>query len=202
MNEVVSREVWLEARRALLAREKEATHLRDKVNAERLALPWVKVEKNYVFDTPDGKKTLARSLRWSQPADDLSLHARPRLGGRLPGLLVPRRPFRRRAAASQPSRRHAGRGLARAARRRSTPTSGAWAGISPGSPSFGSDFNFDYHVSFTEEELPRDKVFYNFTAIDAGMRPTTNCRASAPSTRTRRATSSTPIRATPAGRKR
>ena len=56
---VVSREEWLVARKALLAKEKEATHLRDKVNAERLALPWVKVEKNYVFDTPEGKKSLA-----------------------------------------------------------------------------------------------------------------------------------------------
>src|SRR4029077_19857852 len=47
---VVSREEWLVARKALLAKEKEATHLRDKVNAERLALPWVKVQKNYAFD--------------------------------------------------------------------------------------------------------------------------------------------------------
>src|SRR3954451_19585534 len=56
---VVSREEWLAARRALLAREKEATRLRDEVNGERLALPWVRVEKNYVFDTPAGKKPLA-----------------------------------------------------------------------------------------------------------------------------------------------
>ena len=58
-NQVVSREEWLEARRALLQKEKEATHLRDKVNAERLALPWVKVEKDYVFDTPEGRKSLS-----------------------------------------------------------------------------------------------------------------------------------------------
>jgi predicted dithiol-disulfide oxidoreductase (DUF899 family) len=47
------------ARKALLLREKEFTHLRDKINAERLALPWVRVEKNYVFDTSKGKKTLS-----------------------------------------------------------------------------------------------------------------------------------------------
>jgi predicted dithiol-disulfide oxidoreductase (DUF899 family) len=58
-NQVVSREEWLTARRALLAQEKEATHLRDKINAARLALPWVKVDKGYVFDTPSGKRTLA-----------------------------------------------------------------------------------------------------------------------------------------------
>jgi len=41
---------------ALLLKEKEFTHLRDKINTERLALPWVKVEKNYVFDTPEAKR--------------------------------------------------------------------------------------------------------------------------------------------------
>jgi predicted dithiol-disulfide oxidoreductase (DUF899 family) len=55
---VVSPADWLEARKALLAREKELTHLRDEVNRQRLALPWVKVEKNYVFDGPSGKQSL------------------------------------------------------------------------------------------------------------------------------------------------
>ncbi len=49
----------LTARKALLSAEKEATRLRDKINAQRSALPWVKVEKTYLFDTPNGKKTLA-----------------------------------------------------------------------------------------------------------------------------------------------
>lgn len=56
---IVSREQWLEARKALLAHEREVTHLRDKVNAERRALPWVKVETPYVFDGPSGETTLA-----------------------------------------------------------------------------------------------------------------------------------------------
>lgn len=56
---VVSREEWTKARKELLAREKEYTRARDALNAKRLALPWVKVEKDYVFDTPQGKKTLA-----------------------------------------------------------------------------------------------------------------------------------------------
>lgn len=58
-NPVVSREEWLAARKALLVREKEATRLRDQINAERLALPWTRVEKTYAFDTPTGTKTLA-----------------------------------------------------------------------------------------------------------------------------------------------
>src|SRR5258705_2587953 len=58
-HKIVSQKEWLAARRALLAHEKEATRLRDKLNAERLALPWVKVDKSYVFDTPKGQKSLA-----------------------------------------------------------------------------------------------------------------------------------------------
>jgi len=56
---VVSRDVWLQERKALLAQEKEMTRLRDRISAKRRELPWVKVEKNYVFDTPAGKRTLA-----------------------------------------------------------------------------------------------------------------------------------------------
>jgi hypothetical protein len=56
---VVSQEEWFAARKALLLKEKEATHQRDKLNAERLALQWVQIEREYIFDTPKGKKTLA-----------------------------------------------------------------------------------------------------------------------------------------------
>src|SRR5580704_3873444 len=56
---VVSREEWLVGRKKLLAREKQLTRERDAVAAERRQLPWVKVEKNYVFDGPNGKVTLA-----------------------------------------------------------------------------------------------------------------------------------------------
>jgi predicted dithiol-disulfide oxidoreductase (DUF899 family) len=55
----VSRDEWLTARRDLLKAEKEVTHLRDEVAKKRLALPWVRMEKEYVFDTPDGPRTLA-----------------------------------------------------------------------------------------------------------------------------------------------
>ncbi|WP_419696507.1 DUF899 domain-containing protein [Mesorhizobium muleiense] len=56
---VVSRDNWLTARRDLLRAEKELTQLRDKVARERLALPWVRIDKEYVFDTPDGPRALA-----------------------------------------------------------------------------------------------------------------------------------------------
>lgn len=53
---IVSRDEWLVARKAHLAKEKELTQARDKLSAERRALPWVKVDKDYVFDAPKGKK--------------------------------------------------------------------------------------------------------------------------------------------------
>jgi predicted dithiol-disulfide oxidoreductase (DUF899 family) len=58
-HEVVSREEWLIARKDLLKREKELTQLRDQVSAERRDLPRVKIDKEYVFDAPQGKVTLA-----------------------------------------------------------------------------------------------------------------------------------------------
>jgi predicted dithiol-disulfide oxidoreductase (DUF899 family) len=56
---IVSRDEWLSARKKLLAREKSLTRERDALAAERRRLPWVQVEKNYVFDSAVGKKTLA-----------------------------------------------------------------------------------------------------------------------------------------------
>src|ERR1700746_1903141 len=58
-HQIVSGDEWRSARNELLVREKEFTRLRDRLAAERRALPWVKVEKAYVFDGPDGKETLA-----------------------------------------------------------------------------------------------------------------------------------------------
>src|ERR1700738_3573873 len=56
---VVSREEWIAARKELLAKEKNLTRQRDALSAERRQLPWVKVDKEYVFNAPGGKKTLA-----------------------------------------------------------------------------------------------------------------------------------------------
>ena len=55
---VATRQEWLAARKKLLAREREVTHLRDAVNAERRRLPMVKVDKDYVFEGPDGERKL------------------------------------------------------------------------------------------------------------------------------------------------
>jgi predicted dithiol-disulfide oxidoreductase (DUF899 family) len=56
-HKIASHDEWFAARKATLPKEKELTRLRDRLNAERRELPWVRVEKTYVFDTRDGKKT-------------------------------------------------------------------------------------------------------------------------------------------------
>src|SRR3974390_1300540 len=58
-HQIVSRDQWLAARKQLLIKEKELTRLRDQLATERRALPWVKIEKPYVFEGPDGRETLA-----------------------------------------------------------------------------------------------------------------------------------------------
>src|SRR5262249_17840117 len=58
-HKIVARDEWLAARKQLLSKEKELTGLRDRLSAERRGLPWVKVDKPYRFDGPDGQKTLA-----------------------------------------------------------------------------------------------------------------------------------------------
>src|SRR5215469_8319060 len=56
--QIVSREQWLVARQALLLKEKEATHARDRLNAERRHLPMVRIDKEYVFEGPADKLSL------------------------------------------------------------------------------------------------------------------------------------------------
>ena len=164
-NPVVSRDTWLAARKALLLREKEATRLRDEVNAERLALPWVEVEKDYVFDTPAGPKHLADLFDgrgqlivyhfmlgpgWEAGCSACSFLA-DHLDGALPHLdnhdvtlmVVSRAP----QAQIDTYKRRMG-----------------WR--FPWVSSHRNSFNFDFHVSFTKEDMAGDRVFYNFTDID------------------------------------
>ncbi len=159
---VVSREEWLEARRALLLKEKEATRLRDRLNAERLALPWVEVDKDYVFGTPSGPKTLAglfdgRSQLivyhfmlgpdWEAGCPGCSFLA-DHLDGALPHLnhhdvtlvCVSRAPLDKIEAYKRRMGWHF-----------------------PWVSAFNNDFNRDFHVSFTREELASGHVLYNFT---------------------------------------
>jgi len=165
---VVSREQWLAARQALLAKEKEFTRLRDRLAAERRALPWVKVEKAYMFDTTDGRRSLAdlfdgRSQLvvdhfmlgpgWKEGCVGCSFGADHIEGGLVhlshhdvSFVAVSRAPL----AEIETYRRRMGWRF-------------KWVS------SQGSDFNYDYNVSFTPESLAKGKVWYNYAAIDAGI---------------------------------
>lgn len=61
-HKVVSRKEWLVARKEHLAREKEFTRLRDQLSRQRRELPWVKVDKEYIFNGPNGKESLGDLL--------------------------------------------------------------------------------------------------------------------------------------------
>jgi predicted dithiol-disulfide oxidoreductase (DUF899 family) len=158
---VVSREAWLEARKAHLAREKEFTRLRDRLSAERRALPWVKVGTPYVFDAPDGRATLAdlfdgrRQLivyhfmfgpGWEQGCPSCAF-----LADHIDGALVhlAQRDVALLAVSRAPLSRIE-------AFKRRMGWRFRWVS------SQGSAFNFDYHVSFTRDEMTRGAVEYNF----------------------------------------
>ena len=164
-HKVVSQKEWLAARQRLLVKEKKFSKLRDQMNQQRRDLPWVKVEKEYVFDTTQGKQTLADLFGgksqlivyhfmfgpgwkegcshcsfWADHYDSVNLH----LGQRDTTLAVVSRaplkeiaPFKKRMG----WRFH-------------------WVS------SNGSDFNYDFNVSFTPEELKNGTAIYNYAPLD------------------------------------
>src|SRR5712672_3767671 len=148
-HKIVSREEWLAARRALLAHEKEATRLRDKLNAERLALPWVKVDKSYVFDTPKGKKSLADLFAGRSQLIVYHFMLGPGCAAGCPGCSFLADHF----DGALPHLEHNDVTLAPvspAPLAKIAPYKTPMASPFPWVSAFGSDFNVDYHVSFTK----------------------------------------------------
>jgi len=167
-HKIVSREEWLAARRALLAHEKEATRLRDKLNAERLALPWVKVDKSYVFDTPTGKKSLTDLFAGRSQLIVYHFMLGPGWEAGCPGCSF----LADHLDGALPHLEHHDVTLIAASRAPLAEITAYQARMGwrfPWVSSHGSDFNFDYHVSFTPEDIADGKVFYNFAEIDAAQ---------------------------------
>ena len=160
-NEIVTQDQWLEARKALLAKEKAFTKARDDLTRERQSMPWVKVEKDYVFDRPHGKVSLAdlfgpaRQLIiahfmfgpdwdegcpscsfWADGYDPMVVHLAAR---DVAFAAVSRAPLEKLEAYKQRM---------------------GWSfnGVS----SLGYDFNQDFGVSFSEDELASGSVAYNY----------------------------------------
>jgi predicted dithiol-disulfide oxidoreductase (DUF899 family) len=160
-NRTVSRDEWLAARKQHLIREKEFTRLRDQLSAERRNLPWVKIEKNYVFDGPDGKETLAdlfagRSQlivyhfmlgpEWEEGCKSCSFLA-DHIDGSIIHLAHRDVTFVVVSRASLPKIE---------AFKKRMGWRFKWVS------SYGSDFNSDYHVSFTKDDLAKGKTYYNY----------------------------------------
>ena len=159
--EVVSEAEWLVARKDLLAREKEFTRQRDALSAARRQLPMVKVEKNYVFDGPKGKETLADLFEdrnqlivyhfmlgpgWGEGCKSCSFLADHFDGA---NFHLPQRDVTfvviSRAPLSEINVYKERMGW-------------RFKWVS----SRANDFNFDYHVSATDEEQKKGKVYYNY----------------------------------------
>jgi len=159
---IVSRDEWLEARRELLEEEKQFTRLRDQLSLKRRKLPWVKVDAEYLFDGPNGKQNLSDLFEdkgqliiyhfmygpdwqegcpscsfWADNFNGIDIHLRHRDAN----LVVISRAsldtlevYKKRMGWSF-----------------------KWLS------SLGSDFNYDYQVSFTADELEKGEMLYNFS---------------------------------------
>ena len=167
---VVSRNQWIEERKALLAREKEFTQLRDQLSHARRDLPWVRVDKDkdYVFDGAGGKQNLAelfagrqqlivyhlmfdpsweeacsRCSFWADNFNGVLVHLNQR---DVSLVAISRAPFAKLAAFQK-----------------RMGWSFNWVS------SFANDFNHDYHVSFAPEQLAQGEVIYNYRLVKNSM---------------------------------
>lgn len=166
---IVSRAEWLEARKAHLRNEKALMRLTDMVSAERRRLPWVRIEKTYRFDTVDGPKTLAELFRdcsqlivhhlmfhpdWDAACPGCSFQA-DHIDGPRPHL--ERHDVRVVAVSRAPLEKLE-------AYRRRMGWQFEWVS------SDETDFNFDFEISFTAEQIATGKVDYNFGTITVDQR--------------------------------
>lgn len=158
---VVSRTEWLESRKALLTKEKELTRRTDELARERREMPWVIIDKPYVFEGPNGKETLADLFGgksqlavyhfmmgpdWEEGCASCSFLA-DHFDGMVVHLahrdvslvVISRAPYEQIAA----FQKRMGWKF-------------KWVS------SFGNDFNFDFHVSFTKDDIAKGNGFYNF----------------------------------------
>lgn len=158
---VVPREKWIAARKELLKREKELGRLRDGLNEQRRALPWVKVDKNYVFEGPEGPLTLADLFDGRSQLIVYHFMFGPGAEEGCPGCSF----LCDHVDSARQHFEHRDVSFAAISRAPLAEFSGfkkrmgwrfKWVS------SAGSDFNYDYHVSFTEEQVAKGEAFYNY----------------------------------------
>jgi len=164
-HQIVSKNEWIEARKVLLKKEKQFTALRDQLSQQRRDLPWVAVDKEYVFDGPNGKQTLSELFDgrsqlivyhfmydpnwdagcpscsfWADNFNNIIVHLNQR---DVTMIAISKAPYNKISA----YKKRLGWEF-------------KWVS------SFDTDFNFDYFVSFTPEELAKKEASYNFISQD------------------------------------
>ena len=160
-HDVVSKSEWIQARKQLLAKEKELTHLRDRLSEKRRELPWVRVDEAYTFDGPNGQETLAQLFEgrsqlvvyhfmfapeWEEGCKSCSFWA-----DNFNGIVehLKHRDVTMIAVSRAPLAK-----LSAYAKR----LGWSFKWVSSGA----NTFNYDYHVSFTPEEIATGEVEYNY----------------------------------------
>jgi len=167
-HKIVSRQQWIEARRVHLAQEKELTQARERLSEERRALPWVKVDKAYLFDGAEGKKTLADLFNsksqlvvqhfmfapeWNEGCKSCSFWA--------DGFerMIPHLAARDTTLAA----------VSRAPLSKLLPFKTRMGWTFDWVSSADSDFNYDYAVSFTSDDVKSGAKVYNFGTSGFGI---------------------------------
>ena len=163
-NSIVSQEEWLTARKSLLAKEKAHMREGDRLAAERRALPCLKIEKNYSFETEQGRKTLADLFNGRRQLIVHHLMYAPDWNAACPGCSFQAEHIdgpaqhltQHNVTIVAVSRAPLAKILAYKSR-----MGWRFEWVS----SFGSDFNYDFHVSFTKEQIDQRQIDYNFGTI-------------------------------------
>ncbi len=167
-HKIVAHQEWIEMRKELLKKEKEFTKLRDQLSQARRDLPWERVEKQDVFDGPNGRESLSdlfsgrgqlivyhfmfapdwdagcpHCSHWADNFNAIIIHLNQR---DVSMIAMSRAPYGKLAAYEKRM---------------------GW--VFKWVSSFANDFNFDYQVSFTPDQLAKKKALYNFTEQDPGI---------------------------------
>jgi predicted dithiol-disulfide oxidoreductase (DUF899 family) len=162
---VVSREEWIEARKAHLRNEKALSRMHDMVTAERRALPWVKVDKEYLFDTPQGKRTLADLFGKNSQLIVYHFMWRWDLGQGCKSCSF----VCDHVAGANLHLKHHDVSFIAVSRGKLADLEAYWKRMGwrfDFASSHGSDFNYDYHVSFTKDDMASGKLYYNYKMIE------------------------------------
>ncbi len=160
-HKVVPQAEWVAARKELLRKEKELTHLRDEISRQRRALPWEKVTKNYVFEGPRGKETLAELFGGRSQLIVYHFMFGPGWKEGCPSCSFLADGFDG-AAVHLAHRDVTFLAISRATLREIEAFKKRMGWQFKWVSSFENEFNHDYHVSFTKEEQAKGKVYYNY----------------------------------------